>query len=221
MAKILIVEDDQILASSLTRYLKAERNVVEVANDGITAEEYLRALVFDAIVLDWELPGKQGIEICRNFRTRGGRTPILFLTGRKETVDKIVGLDSGAEDYLTKPVQLAELAARLRALMRRGTDVKELIHFRDLIVDVTARTVHRNNQSIDLLPMQFDLLLLLLRNKDHTVSRDMIASKVWKDEYTSSTTISKTVSRLREKVEHEGERPLIAAIKGIGYRLEA
>jgi DNA-binding response OmpR family regulator len=177
MAKILVVEDDADLAGRLQTWLEAERHMAEVAHDGISALEHLEAYSYDIIVLDWELPGIPGIEVCKRFRDKGGLTPVIMLTGHDTLADKEKGFDSGADDYLTKPFAVKELSARIRALMRRPQIANDaVLQAGDVQLDPATHKVFKDGAEIELLPKEFALLEFFLRHQQQLLARKYYCS---------------------------------------------
>ena len=223
MPTILLVEDDQDLAITVTDHLASERYAVEHAPDGLTAQEMLAITSFDLIILDWSLPGKTGIEICSEFRAKGGKTPIIMLTGKRQIEEKEEGLDTGADDYLTKPFSLRELSARVRALMRRPEQVVgTVIKVKDLCMDVTEHSLSRNGEHIHLQKQDFALLEFLMRHPNQVFTGQALLNHVWAAESDASVDAVRTcVMRLRKKLEQDDEAPLIHTVYGVGYKIQA
>jgi two-component system, OmpR family, copper resistance phosphate regulon response regulator CusR len=221
MARLLVVEDQKKLLNSLRRGLEEEG--YEVVGVATGEQGYYTATTepIDAIVLDLMLPGRDGMQVLRDLRARGFAKPILILTARDAVEDRVRGLDSGADDYLVKPFAFAELLARLRALLRRDQSGRELLlRADDLEMDLVARRVVRAGVELDLTRREFELLEYLLRHKNATVTRDMIAREVWKDaDGTLTNTIDVYVNLLRKKVERPDARQLIHTVRGVGYAL--
>jgi DNA-binding response OmpR family regulator len=195
---------------------------VEMVHSAQDATAYLESVEYDLIIMDWELGDQTGVEVCRKYRQKGGSAPILFLTGKKEVEDKMVGLDAGGDDYLTKPFHAGELVARVRALLRRPIkiDYKPLV-VRDLELDSVNHTVKRNGEEIKLYPKEFLLLELFMRSPQRVFSGDYLLGKVWPtDSEASIETVRMTMVRLRQKVEVDPSNPLIRTIRGVGYRLD-
>ncbi|PWU02521.1 MAG: DNA-binding response regulator [Candidatus Melainabacteria bacterium] len=222
MPKILIVEDDIKLASRLTDWLKHERHTVELAKDGQEAAGYLAMDKFDVIILDIVLPGVSGIDVCRQFRSRGGTTPILMLTGKTEIQDKTLGLDSGADDYLTKPFDAQELSARIRALLRRSTHLTEnVLVVGRLSLDIASHRLLVDNKEVPLLPKEYSILEFLMRRPNHVFSPDDLLRRVWEsDSEATITSLRQYIYQLRKKLSAFGIES-IATVHGVGYRLEA
>ena len=219
MARVLIVEDQRKLLQSLRRGLEEEGYDVITA---MTGEEgfYLATTGSpDAIVLDLMLPGRDGLKVLGDLRSRGFPRPVLILTARDGVEDRVTGLDGGADDYLVKPFAFAELLARLRALLRRDVSGRELIlRADDLEIDLLGRRVIRGGVELDLTRREYELLEFLVRHKNVTVTRDMISREVWRETSGALTnTIDVYINALRRKVEQPGKRQLIYTVRGVGY----
>ncbi len=224
MPKILIVEDDVDLAEQMENWLRSQRYAVEKAATGTEALERLRFYQYDLILLDWNIPAPDGIEVCREYRDRGGKTPILMLTGNDCPVDKATGLDSGADDYLGKPFDTVELAARLRALLRRpkenykGSEIKA----RDIVLDATSGKVSKGDKVLELLPLEYTLLEFFMRHPGALFSADDILNRVWGSESDATVDTLRTyIKTLRKKIDSPGQGSLIHTVYGIGYRFES
>jgi len=220
---ILIVEDDETLLQTLTYNLKREGYLVAVATDGQTGLKIARDQPFDLIVLDVMLPQLDGLSVCRILRQELGM-PIIILTARCSEVDKIIGLDSGADDYITKPFGLGEFLARVRAALRRHPKpaTAERLTSDDLLLDLIARRAYKGNTELNLSYKEFDLLAELIRSRGMVLSRDLLLTKVWGyDYYGESRTVDVHIRWLREKIEDEPSKPQrIMTIRSIGYRFE-
>jgi DNA-binding response OmpR family regulator len=224
MAKILIVEDDQDLATMVIDWLKFEHYSVEHVNNGTDGLDHLRASEYDAVILDWELPGLTGIEICRTFRAEGGVTPVIMLTGKDAVSEKETGLDSGADDYLTKPFNMKELAARLRAVLRRPAGLLDnMLKVRDIELEPTKYLVKKGGVEITLLPREFSLLEFFMRHPNQVFSSDALIQRVWmSDSDATGDAIRTCLKRLRKKLDDSDEaNPIIQTVHGVGYRLRA
>jgi DNA-binding response OmpR family regulator len=223
MAKILLVEDDALAAELLVDFLEQERYSVEHADTVTAAKALLKVYGYDLLVLDWELPDGTGIDILKTFRNDGGRTPVIMLTGKKATNDKETGLDSGADDYLTKPFEMRELSARLRALLRRNPVVRDnVLTCSYLSLDPTTAVASRDGESLKLLPTEYALLEFLMRNQGHVFSTDALLENVWKAEAEATSNGVRTyITRLRQKIDKENEPSLLKTVHGLGYKLEA
>ena len=221
--KILVIEDDPRTAQAVRNGLREEGFQVAVARTG---EEGIAALdkeQCEVVVLDWMLPGRDGIAVLKTLRAQGCRTPVLLLTARDTVQDRVLGLDSGADDYLVKPFALAELPARIRALLRRrGPEEPFRCQVADLMLDLQTRQVTRGGHEVALTPREFDLLAYLLRHHGQTVSRRMLACDVWRETRRSTpldNVIDVHVARLRRKID-EGHQPkLLHTVRGVGFVL--
>lgn len=223
MAKILFVEDDPVMLQSVSDWLKFEGHKLETTASGKEALELLNTYDYELIILDWELKELSGIEVCRNFRSRGGRTPILFLTGRGSVLDKEAGLDSGGDDYLSKPFQVRELSARVRALLRRLSENKNpVLQLGPLSLNPATRRVEKNSRPIDLPRQEFALLELFMRNPDRVLSAELIMERVWSTENPCSPeTLRTCLKKLRGRIDEPGEPSLIKNLHGVGYIMES
>lgn len=221
--RILLVEDDQRISRFVARGLRERAYAVDVAADGDQALYKFSLNDYDAVVLDVMIPGPNGFEVCRELRAGGSVVPVLMLTARDAVADRIMGLDSGADDYLTKPFEVAELAARLRALMRRGHVFRSpTIEVADLIVDTRGRRVTRGGRDIGLTAKEYALLEYLAREAGRVVSRSEISEHVWDETYDpASNLIDVHINRLRRKVDDGFGSALIHTRRGAGYVLAA
>lgn len=219
--RILVVEDEKKVANFLKHGLEEERYVVETVHDGVDGLHLARDKSFDAILLDVMLPGIDGFEILRRLREDNVNTPILMLTAKGSTEDKIEGLDLGADDYLPKPFSFDELAARLRALLRRSSEEKTTkLKCADLILDTVTHIATRNNKEIELTTKEYALLEYLMRNKNRILSRSTITQHVWKHTFDpESNIIDVYIKRLRTKLGMEEQNSIIQSIRGVGYRI--
>jgi DNA-binding response OmpR family regulator len=221
--RVLVVEDEQKVAEALREGLVGERHDVVVERTGEGAFFRVNTETFDVILLDLNLPGRDGLEILKALRERGLETPVLVLTARDSLQDRVLGLDTGADDYLVKPFAFAELVARIRALARRGrvADAPRLA-CGDLDMDLVTRRVTRSGKPVELTVREFELLEYLLRHHDQVVSRETLARDVWKE--TARTTpldnvIDVHIARLRRKVDVEYPVKLIHTVRGVGFML--
>lgn len=219
--RILVAEDDALLAQSLARALRENTYAVDVAEDGEAATLQGILNEYDAIVLDIALPRRNGLDVARALRARDVRAPILMLTARDTVRDKVAGLDAGADDYLTKPFELDELLARLRALTRRGhTVLPQAIEVGDLTIDTRSQTATRAGRSISLTSREYAMLEFLARHAGEVVSRADITAHVWDENHDPfSNALEVYVGRLRRKIDSGGLRPLIHTRRGSGYML--
>jgi two-component system response regulator MprA len=222
---VAIVDDDPAIRSALGRALRMENYEVELFEDGTSALRAIQLRAPDAIVLDLQLPDLDGLEICRRIRRAGDATPILMLTARNAINDRVEGLDAGADDYLVKPFDLAELLARLRALLRRRTFVdgeESLLRFDDLTLNPQTREVFRGSRRIELTRIEFDLLELLLNHPRQVLTREQILDLVWGYNFDSGTnSLAVYVGYLRRKLEEAGEPRLLHTVRGVGYSLRS
>lgn len=220
--KVLVVDDDPAVSSSIARALRLQGYEVEAVADGNQAIGTLSISPPDAVVLDLGLPDIDGLEVCRRMRAAGDDTPVLMLTARDAVDDRVQGLDAGADDYLVKPFALAELLARLRALMRRRTEGEgEVLRFADLSLDLATREARRGDRSFTLTRIEFDLLELFLRHPRQVLTREVILDRVWGYSFDSTTnSLAVYVGYLRRKTEEQGERRLIHTVRGVGYVLK-
>jgi two-component system, OmpR family, copper resistance phosphate regulon response regulator CusR len=221
MPRLLVIEDQKKLLRYIRLGLEEEGYTVVPAATGEQGYDAATTEEFDAVVLDIMLPGHDGLKVLRDLRAHAFTKPVLILTARDTVDDRVRGLDAGADDYLVKPFALAELHARLRALLRRGPSGLELIlRADDLEMDLLARRVIRAGVELDLTKREFELVEYLLRHKNSAVSRDMIARDVWKDPSgTITNAIEVCVTMLRKKLERPGARQLIHTVRCVGYAL--
>lgn len=221
--RILLVEDDAPLAATVAAYLRAASLAVDVVHTGEEALTEAAVSPYDAIVLDLNLPDTDGLALCRDLRRRGVRGRILMATARDAVDDRITGLETGADDYLVKPYALAELLARLRALMRRPAEaVPATLAVADLELDTATMIARRGARTITLTVKEFAVLEYLMRRAGHVVGREQISEHAWDANYDPlSNVVDVYVSRLRRKIDAPGEAPLLATVRGAGYRLAA
>jgi heavy metal response regulator len=220
--RILLVEDEQNLAFFIKKGLEEEFYTVDISEDGSDALLLASSNEYDLIILDIMLPGMNGIELCKRLRGKGLKMPVLMLTAMDSVSSKIEGLESGADDYVTKPFAFSELLARIKALMRRASDSINELSIDDLRVDLMARRIFRGDMEIVLTQKEFSLLEYLLRNKGRVLSRTQIIENVWGYNYNPSTNIVDVHIRyLREKVDGGFTRKLIHTVRGAGYVLKA
>jgi two-component system, OmpR family, copper resistance phosphate regulon response regulator CusR len=221
--RILLIEDEFNVAQTLERGLKQQAHAVDVSTSGEEGLEKLRANIYDLLLLDLRLPGKDGWSVCKEVRAEGIAIPILMLTAHADYQDRVRGLDLGADDYLTKPFDFEELCARVRALGRRGTLLHNpVIRVDTLEVDTRSRTVKRSNRTITLTAKEYALLECLARDAEALLSREVISERVWNESYDPfSNLIEEYIKRLRRKVDVPGEHTLIHSRRGEGYILSA
>jgi two-component system OmpR family response regulator len=218
---LLVVEDELKLLNELCRGLSEEGFAVLTAGSAEMAEKVVASSEFAVIVLDLRLPGKSGLEFLRGLRASGNLTPVLILTARDSLAERVTGLDSGADDYLTKPFAFPELIARLRALIRRrAAPAQPILRLADLEFDTIKRRARRAGRDLALSPKEAMLLELLMRNSGQTVTRNMIAETVWGATYDDLTNLIEVfVNRLRQKLADRKDEPLIVTIRGAGYSI--
>src|SRR6516165_2633224 len=219
--RLLLVEDDPRIARFVTKGLEEQSYAVDVVANGNDAVYQVEINDYDLIVLDVMIPGRDGFSTCRSIRALGKRMPILMLTARDAVEDRITGLDSGADDYLTKPFEFGELLARLRALLRRPNELRPAkIVVGDLVLDTASQTAKRGNRSIFLTTKEYALLEFLARNAGRVVGRSEIAEHVWDESFDPfSNLIEVYVNRLRRKIGDDDEQPLLQTRRGSGYIL--
>lgn len=221
-ARILIIEDDEAILKFLRRGLAYEGYQVDTALDGMSGLMIARDTPPDLVVLDWMLPGLDGLEVCRRLRT-GGPVPILMLTAKDTVNDRVLGLDAGADDYMVKPFNLDELLARIRALLRRTQPSRpKIMKFEDLSLDTGTRQASRHDRVISLTAKEYELLDLFMRHPRQVLTRDMIFDHVWGYDFGGESNIIEVYVRyLRQKLESQGEPRLIHTVRGMGYVLRA
>ena len=218
--RILVVEDDRKVASFIHEGLAREGYAVDVLHDGSQAGEQAQVYDYDAVVLDLMLPGRSGFQVLRDIRARKAALPVLILTAKDSVEDRVTGLDAGADAYMVKPVALAELAARLRAVLRRGSAREVVLRVGDLEIDTVRRIVRRAGKTVDLKPKEYALLEFLVRNSDRPVTKSLIIEHVWNIHFDSvSNVVEVHVNALRNKIDRTGGRPLIHTVRGVGYML--
>ncbi len=218
--QVLIIEDEQKMADLLKRGLEEEGMHVEIAADGDTGLKVGKESKFDVILLDVTLPGMDGFAVARALREALVKTPILMLTARDSTEMKVKGLDSGADDYVTKPFAFSELLARIRALLRRSEDVTKL-QIGDLVLDLIYRRVTRSGEEVQLTGKEFNLLEYLMRHPNEILSREILSEKVWHETYDALTNVIDVyINYLRNKVDRNRNPKLLQTIRGVGYMLK-
>jgi DNA-binding response OmpR family regulator len=219
--RILVADDDRPVASFIAKGLAAEHYVVDVANDGEEALFLAEHYDYDLLILDLNLPKLDGLSVLQQIRTRKPHIGVLVLTGKIDVGDRVRGLDLGADDYLTKPFSLAELLARVRAVLRRSTRPYEaVLQVEDLVLDRMHRTVARAGRPIELTPKEFALLEFLMQNAHRPVSRSRIIEHVWNLAFDTSTNVVDVyINYLRKKVDQGFSRRLIRTVRGVGYQI--
>lgn len=218
--RVLLAEDDETISEPLSRALRREGYTVDVAEDGRAALTSTEGEAPDLVILDIGLPYLDGLEVCRRIRQEGLTSPVLILTARGDEVDTVVGLDAGADDYVTKPFRLAELLARVRALLRRGNDQRDGGD-RPITIDIKARQAFFRGQEVSLTAKEFDLLRVLAREEGRVVPRETLMLEVWDSWFGSTKTLDMHISVLRRKLGDDANNPrYIVTVRGVGFRFQ-
>jgi DNA-binding response OmpR family regulator len=218
--RILIIDDDRAVARFLQRALEEEGHAVDVLHDGADVGEQARIINYDAAILELMLAGRSGLQVVRDIRTANAEVPVLILSVRNTVEERVAALDAGADDYMGKPFALAEVSARLRALLRRGKPAVMKLQIADLEVDVVRRIVRRAGRRIDLRPKEYALLEFLLRNSNRPVTKSTIVEHVWDIHFDSiSNVVEVHINALRNKIDRGVDVPLIQTVRGVGYML--
>jgi DNA-binding response OmpR family regulator len=218
--RILVVEDEKKVASFIKKGLQQEGYAADTVHDGAEAAQTASAFDYDLVVLDLMLPKRPGLDVLREIRQKKPKLPVLVLTAKGAIGDKVAGLDAGADDYLIKPFAFAELSARIRALLRRGTQDNPRLRIADLEMDTSSRQVRRAGQPIDLKLKEYALLEFLLRNAYKPVTRTMIVEHVWDIHFDSiSNVVDVHINSLRNKIDKGFQPPLIHTVRGVGYMI--
>jgi len=224
MTRILVVEDEPAIALGLEDDLKMEGYEVEVVADGVSASRRAREAAFDLILLDVMLPGKDGFEVCRDLRRNGSRTPILMLTAKTQEAEKVMGLELGADDYVTKPFGTRELRARIKALLRRASVGRETecYRFGDVEADFERGELRRNGQAVELTPIEFKLLAVFIRSRGRVLTREQLLAGAWApDTFASERIVDNHIANLRKKIEPDPAKPrYLLNLRGLGYRFD-
>lgn len=219
--RVLVVEDEALIARALREGLEADGYSVDVAHRGDDGLWHATEQTYDAIILDLMLPGMNGYVVCRELRAKGITTPVMMLTAKDGEFDQIEGLDTGADDYVTKPFSLGVVLARLRALVRRGpTERPATLTAGDLTLDPSSRECHRDGQLIELTPREFSLLRYLMHRAGEPVSKQDLIEHVWNDDQLEDSVIQVYIGYLRRKIDEPFDRRSIETVRGIGYRLD-
>jgi DNA-binding response OmpR family regulator len=223
LTKVLVVEDEPGIALGLRNDLTLEGYAVEVANDGETASQLAREASFDLILLDVMLPKKDGFAVCRDLRRAGVKTPVILLTARAQEAEKVLGLELGADDYVTKPFSPLELCARIKAVLRRtASDVPPVFHFGNVEVDFSRCTAKRAGASVELTPLEFKVLSTLIHARGRLLSRDQLITQVWGEGVSiTDRVVDNHIMNLRRKLEDTPAEPrYLLSVRGLGYRFE-
>ena len=223
MTSILVVEDEAAIARALQDDFRSEGYDVEVAGDGCTACEKGQTNAFDLVVLDLMLPGKDGFDVCRDLRGVGIRTPILILTAKTHEAEKVLGLELGADDYVTKPYSRRELQARVKALLRRSAgELPETCRFGDVEVDFSRGEIRRAGRIVEVTPLEFKVLAAFVRHSGRVLTRQQLLDEAWgRDLFVTERVVDNQVTNLRKKVEPDPSRPkYLVNVRGQGYRFD-
>ena len=223
MARILVVEDEPPLALGLEDDLKLEGYEVEVVRDGETASQRAREQSFDLIILDVMLPHKDGFEVCRELRRAGLRMPVILLTAKTQESDKVLGLELGADDYVTKPFSPRELRARVKAALRRAAgEMPEIYRFGDAEVDFTRCELRRGGRAVEMTPIEFKLLAAFIRHRGQTLNRSKLLDQAWgREAFVTDRVVDTHITNLRKKIEPKPSDPqFLVSVRGMGYRFD-
>ena len=222
MPKILLVEDEPDFSILIGEWLRNEHHIVEVVETGEEGIDRLKFYQYDIVILDWMLPGVSGLDVCKSYRQGGGKTPILLLTAKKHVDEKEQGLDAGADDYLTKPFEMKELSARIRALLRRPSAFSgSVLQVGSLNLNPTTFKLTRIGEEIALLPKEFALLEFMMRHPNQVFSAEALLDRVWSsDSEASPETIRTYIKRLRKKIDVPGQPSILSTVHGVGYKLD-
>jgi DNA-binding response OmpR family regulator len=222
MAKILVADDDANQADAIADVLKREFHTIEVVNEGKEALDRLKLYHYDLAILDWQMPELSGIDVVHKFRMSGGKTPVLMLTGKSQISDKIEGLDTGADDYLTKPFRADELAAHVRALLRRPEAfVAATLSLGNLVLNTNNMKITIDGKELALSPLEMKVMELLLKHPNEVVTQNMLLERVWSSEAdATSAAVYTCIKALRKKLQGNENTPALSTVYGVGYRLE-
>lgn len=222
MPKILIVDDNVELADNVRQWLQMEHHTVDVCNDGVEGMTYLRTYDYDVVLLDWSMPRMEGIEVVKQLRALGKATPVLMLTGRRTLDDKETGLDAGADDYLTKPFEMREVSARIRALLRRSPVApSNSLTAGDVVLDKETKRITKGAKELKLMPKDFSILELLMSYPNKVFSAEQLIERIWSsDSDASPEVVRKHINKIRSQVDSEGKTSLIRTVHGVGYSLD-
>lgn len=223
MTRVLVVEDEAPLALGLEDDLKLEGYEVEVVRDGETASQRAQEASFDLIILDVMLPRKDGFEVCRELRRAGLRMPVILLTAKTQESDKVLGLELGADDYVTKPFSPRELRARVKAALRRAAgEIPEIYRFGEAEVDFARCELRQGGKAVEMTPIEFKLLAAFIRHRGRTLSRDKLLDEVWgRGTYVTDRVVDTHITNLRKKIEPKPSQPqFLVSVRGMGYRFD-
>jgi len=223
--RVLVIEDDPAIVAGLEMNLSLEGYQVVSASDGESGLSRVRECEPDVIILDVMLPKRNGLEVLRRIRAENAEVPVLIVSARGDETDKVLGLELGADDYISKPFSLGELRARINASLRRKrqrSNERSLDGFSDVVVDFDRRTVTRAGKDVPMTAREFDVLAYFLHNPDRVVTRDMLLHAVWKLDFTTQRTVDNFIARLRAKLEPDPDNPrYLVTVRGVGYRFES
>jgi len=224
MSKILLIDDDRYLCGLVRDFLLGERHEIEMVHEGLAASDLLRVASFDLVVLDWELPGKTGPEILKDFRAHGGQTPVIMLTGKNMLQDKELGFDLGADDYVTKPFAIKELSIRIKAILRRPQQmINEFLTAGDVQLDPNKHQLTKRGESVHLQPRDFALLEFLMKHPNNVFAADVLLARVWESDSEASPEALRTaIKRIRKKLDDENadeNSSIIQTIPRVGYKI--
>lgn len=222
MSKILLVDDNVELADNIRQWLIMEKHQVDYCSDGQSGLDYLRTYEYDLVIMDWAMPKMTGIEVLRQFRSLGKTTPVLMLTGRRTIDDKEEGLDSGADDYLTKPFEMREVSARVRALLRRGqAKTVNTLTVGNIVLDKEAKLATKDGVNLKLMPKDFAILELLMSHPNRVFSAETLIERIWDSETDASPeVVRKHINKIRAQIDCEGKPSIIRTVHGVGYALD-
>ncbi len=223
MARILVVEDNPEMGQSVKDWLQGENHSVDLACDGQEALYFLKGAQYDVVVLDWELPKVSGVDVCRQYRAMGGKTPVIMLTGKRDVEDRITGLDAGCDDYLAKPFVSGELSARIRALLRRPAPaaLDNNLRVGRLLMETDKKRVFLDGKEVYLLPKELQVLEFFMRHPGQVFSADAVVERVWPSDSEATADVIKVhISRLRKRLDSKGEESMFRTVHGLGYKLE-
>lgn len=222
MPRILLVEDDTNLSATICERLESEQYFVDQQHDGLDALERLRTISFDLLILDWDLPGASGYEICQRYRSNKGSAPVLMLTGKADIDHKEAAFNAGADDYLTKPFSSRELVVRIKALLRRTTTIAPaLLQSGELSLDNASFCLHKNEQTVQLTAKEFAVMELFMKQPSHVFSAEALLDRLWdKDAEVSVFSVRTCIKNLRKKLDSIGESSCIQNLHGLGYKFE-
>jgi OmpR-family two-component system manganese-sensing response regulator len=222
MAKILVVDDDVLFANSMKEWLEFDHHKVDMAHDAEEATQFIKSFDYDILLLDWQLPGMSGVDLCKRYRTSGGGAYVIMLTGLNSVENKVEGLEAGADDYLAKPFAVKELMSRVKALLRRPARYGgQLLKAGDLTLDTASRVVTRSGVEIQLKPLEYAVLEFFMKHPNQVIGPDALLKRVWDSSGDASTDAVYTcINRLRKKLNDSDKEAVIKTVHGVGYRFD-